>query len=146
MTTLEWAWLDTPVGVVSVGCSEDAVVQVRFGAPAAGSTAAAGGLAMTARRQLAEYFCGQRQVFELALDWSATAGPQRRVLEVLADSVSYGQTTSYGALAARAGLAATGDVPPARAVGKIMGSNPIPVIVPCHRVLASDVLRSSAGC
>jgi methylated-DNA-[protein]-cysteine S-methyltransferase len=156
VTTLEWSWLDTPVGVVSVGCGEEGVARVRFGAPPAGATVPAAGtatsaatgpaeLAHAARQQLAEYFCGQRQSFELPVDWSSTAGSQRHVLEVLAGSVGYGQTTSYGALASAAGLASVSDVPPARAVGKIMGSNPIPVIVPCHRVLASDGLGGYSG-
>jgi methylated-DNA-[protein]-cysteine S-methyltransferase len=148
MTTLEWGWLDTPVGAVSVGCSAAGVARVRFGAPPEGGPPAPGlgSLAGTARQQLAEYFCGQRRDFDLPLDWSGTAGPQRHVLEVLAGTVGYGQTTSYGALAARAGLtAATGDVLPARAVGTIMGSNPIPIVVPCHRVLASDGLGGYSG-
>lgn len=146
MTSLEWTGLDTPVGPVSVGCSPAGVAKVRFGPPSAdGSPAAPDSLAQAARHQLAEYFCGQRQVFDLPLDWSCTEGTQRHVLEVLADSVGYGQTTSYGGLARSAGLSAAGDVPPARAVGKIMGSNPIPVIVPCHRVLASDGLGGYSG-
>jgi methylated-DNA-[protein]-cysteine S-methyltransferase len=151
MTELGWAWLDTPVGPVSVGCSPVGVGRVRFGMPPGGavhggqSGAAHGGLAEIARDQLAEYFRGHRRVFDLPLDWSATAGAQRQVLEVLTESVGYGQTTSYGALARDAGLAATDDVVPARAVGQIMGSNPIPVIVPCHRVLASNGLGGYSG-
>jgi methylated-DNA-[protein]-cysteine S-methyltransferase len=146
MTALSWAWLSTPVGQVSVGCSEDGVAQVRYGPPRAedGGQQAAG-LAETARLQLQEYFRGQRTTFDLPLDWSATAGPQREVLKVLAGTVRYGQTISYGTLGDRAGLRADGDLPPARAVGKIMGSNPIPVIVPCHRVLASDGLGGYSG-
>jgi methylated-DNA-[protein]-cysteine S-methyltransferase len=67
------------------------------------------------------------------------------VLKVLADSVGYGRTIQYGQLASRAGLTASDDTIPARAVGKIMGSNPIPVIVPCHRVLASNGLGGYSG-
>jgi methylated-DNA-[protein]-cysteine S-methyltransferase len=150
MTEVGWARLDTPVGEVSVGCSAVGVVRVQFGAPPADRPPAGGGreadeLAAAARQQLAEYFCGRRRDFDLPLDWSATSGTQRHVLEVLAGSISYGQTTSYGVLADRAGLKAAGDVRPARAVGKIMGSNPIPVIVPCHRVLASDGLGGYSG-
>jgi methylated-DNA-[protein]-cysteine S-methyltransferase len=146
VTALEWTSLDTPVGPVSVGCSPDGVAKVRFGpAPADGRPAAPDGLALAARRQLTEYFCGQRQAFDVPLDWSYTEGTQRHVLEILASSVGYGQTTSYGALASSAGLTTVTDVPPARAVGKIMGSNPIPVIVPCHRVLASDGLGGYSG-
>jgi methylated-DNA-[protein]-cysteine S-methyltransferase len=102
-------------------------------------------LARAARQQLAEYFGGRRTAFDLPLDWSATSGTQRDVLQMLAGTVGYGQTTSYGALAARAGLSADDGTIPARAVGQIMGSNPIPVIVPCHRVLASDGLGGYSG-
>ena len=148
MTELEWAWIETPVGVVSAGCHATAIAQVRFGSPPAGTTrgsTATGTLAAAARQQLSEYFRGQRRDFDLPLDWSGTSGAQRHVLEVLAGSVGYGQTTSYGALATAAGLTAGADTVPARAVGQIMGSNPIPVIVPCHRVLASDGLGGYSG-
>jgi methylated-DNA-[protein]-cysteine S-methyltransferase len=149
MADLSWSWFDTPVGEVSVGCSPAGVARVRFGAPPAGHQPGLDGppgeLAARARRQLGEYFCGQRRDFDLPVDWSATSGHQRQVLEVLAASVGYGQTTSYGGLAARAALEPEADVPVARTVGKIMGSNPIPVIVPCHRVLASDGLGGYSG-
>jgi methylated-DNA-[protein]-cysteine S-methyltransferase len=148
VTELEWAWIETPVGVVSAGCHATAIAQVRFGTPPAGAargSTATGPLAAAARQQLAEYFRGQRRDFDLPLDWSGTSGAQRHVLEVLAGSVGYGQTTSYGALATAAGLKAGADTVPARAVGQIMGSNPIPVIVPCHRVLASDGLGGYSG-
>jgi methylated-DNA-[protein]-cysteine S-methyltransferase len=147
MTALSWAWLTTPVGQVSVGSSPVGIAEVRYGAPASEAAADEAGreIADAARRQLAEYFGGQRREFELPIDWSATAGPQRQVLEVLVGSVGYGQTISYGVLASRAGLPAGGDGLPARTVGKIMSSNPIPVIVPCHRVLASDGLGGYSG-
>lgn len=159
MSTLSWACLSTPVGRVSVGCSPVGIAKVRFGAPPAGedqtepARSAPDGakppdganLAAAARQQLAEYFSGRREAFDLPLDWSATSGTQREVLQVLAETVSYGQTTSYGALAARAGLTADDGAIPARAVGQIMGSNPIPVIVPCHRVLASDSIGGYSG-
>ncbi len=146
---LSWASLTTPVGLVSVGASAAGVAQVRYGAPTSAleSRQPRPGLelAEAARRQLTEYFLGQRCEFELPLDWSLTAGPQREVLRILASSVGYGQTIRYGELATRAGLMATDDIIPARAVAKIMGSNPIPVIVPCHRVLASDGLGGYSG-
>ena len=150
--SLSWATLSTPVGPVSVGASAAGVAQVRYAATtsAPGEDGPGGDglgreLAETARRQLTEYFSGQRREFDLPLDWSSTAGPQREVLRILADSVGYGQTIKYGQLASRAGLTAADDTVPARAVGKIMGSNPIPVIVPCHRVLASDGLGGYSG-
>jgi methylated-DNA-[protein]-cysteine S-methyltransferase len=141
---LEWASIDTPVGPVSVACGDAGVAEVRFGAPPAGSGAATRAQASAARRQLAEYFGGQRKEFDLPIDWSF--GPaQRQVLGLLYDDVGYGETVTYGTLAGRAGIPASTDVIPARAVGQIMGSNPIPVIVPCHRVVASAGLGGYSG-
>jgi methylated-DNA-[protein]-cysteine S-methyltransferase len=163
MMTLEWASIDTPVGPVSVACGDAGVAEVRFGAPPAGTSApgrprtagsgasqAAGSpgrsrIVRAARRQLAEYFSGQRKEFELPVDWSGFGSAQRQVLGLLYDDVGYGETITYGTLAGRAGVPASTDVIPARAVGQIMGSNPIPVIVPCHRVVASDGLGGYSG-
>jgi methylated-DNA-[protein]-cysteine S-methyltransferase len=143
---LDWASIDTPVGVVSAGCGDAGVAEVRFGAPPAGAARpAGGGLARQARQELAEYFAGQRREFSVPLDWRGYGPAQRAVLGLLHDQVGYGQTITYGALAGRAGVAARDDVIPARAVGQIMGSNPIPVIVPCHRVVASDGLGGYSG-
>jgi methylated-DNA-[protein]-cysteine S-methyltransferase len=160
VTRLSWAWLSTPVGQVTVGCSNAGVATVRYGSLPAASAAGelpggrpadasadqpAGEFAAAATRELTEYFRGHRQFFDVPVDWSATASLQRDVLRVLSASVGYGHTVSYGELAQRAGLPADGPVPPARAVGKIMAANPIPVIVPCHRVLASDGLGGYSG-
>jgi methylated-DNA-[protein]-cysteine S-methyltransferase len=147
MPELAWAALDTPVGQVSVGCSRAGVTQVRFGNPPALPAPPPAGpdLRGDALTQLAEYFSGRRTRFDLALDWSATSRLQRQVLQVLFDSVGYGDTVSYGALARRARLADHGALLPARAVGQIMGSNPIPLIVPCHRVVAADGLGGYSG-
>lgn len=82
-------------------------------------------------RQLDEYFSGQRRTFEVPIDWSLTTGFQRKVLESLS-GVPYGGVTSYGELAARAGSPRA-----ARATGNALGANPIPIIVPCHRVIRS---------
>jgi methylated-DNA-[protein]-cysteine S-methyltransferase len=83
-----------------------------------------------ARRELDEYFQGRRQRFELALDWRlARPGFSSRVLRQTA-KLPYGVTASYGEIAARAGN------PRAyRAAGSALGHNPIPIVVPCHRVL-----------
>jgi len=70
---------------------------------------------------------------------------QRQVLPVLLASAGYGETVTYGALARRAGLADGGTVPAARVTGQIMGSNPCPIIVPCHRVVAGDGLGGYSG-
>jgi methylated-DNA-[protein]-cysteine S-methyltransferase len=96
-----------------------------------------------AAAQLREYLGGHRRLFDLPLDWRLTAGRQRTVLQVLYETVPFGATVSYGELAARAGLGRA--YPGARGVGSIMGSNPIPVVVPCHRVLAADGLGGFGG-
>jgi methylated-DNA-[protein]-cysteine S-methyltransferase len=85
-----------------------------------------------AARQLAGYFDGQRRQFELPLDLSRQRPFQRRVLTVLLQ-VPYGETVSYSELAALAGYPGA-----ARAVGGVMRHNPLPIIVPCHRVLLSS--------
>jgi len=83
------------------------------------------------RRQLEEYFTGQRQTFDLPLDPRGTEF-QRRVWQRLT-SIAYGDTTTYGALARE-----LGDPGASRAVGLANGSNPIPIVIPCHRVIGAD--------
>jgi methylated-DNA-[protein]-cysteine S-methyltransferase len=95
--------------------------------------------------QLGEYFAGQRRSFDLPVDWSGMSAAQRQVLPVLLASAPYGETVTYGALARRAGLADGGKVPAARVTGQIMGSNPCPIVVPCHRVVAGDGLGGYSG-
>jgi methylated-DNA-[protein]-cysteine S-methyltransferase len=155
VTELAWATLGTPVGRLSVGCSQAGLSQIRFGGPPAFAYAqratgaapgAAGELAEAAGAQIAEYFCGQRRHFDLFVDWSGTSSPlQQQVLKTLWESVGYGETVSYGTLARRVGLGSFGASLPARTVGQIMGSNPIPVVVPCHRVVAADGLGGYSG-
>lgn len=83
------------------------------------------------RRELEEYFEGRRRDFEAPLDRRLTRGFTRRVLEETS-RIPFGLTASYAEVAARAGS------PRAyRAAGQALGSNPIPIVVPCHRVLAS---------
>ena len=142
---LGWTSIEIPVGQVSVGCSAAGVARVRFGPPPAGGergpAGVAGGLLSAARDQLSEYFGRTRRAFDLPLDWG-TAAPQRReVLGLLAETVGFGETITYGSLARRDGRAEID----ARAVGGIMASNPIPVIVPCHRVVAADGLGGFSG-
>ncbi len=81
------------------------------------------------RRELDEYFEGRRRSFETAIDWALTAGFFRRVLQATA-KIGYGQVRTYAQVAEGAG-----NVKAVRAAGNGLGSNPIPVIVPCHRVV-----------
>ena len=84
------------------------------------------------RRQLDEYFEGKRQRFDLDVDLRLARDFGRTVLEELG-RVPFGEVTTYGALAARAGKPRA-----ARAVGTIMNRNPIPIVLPCHRVVGAD--------
>jgi methylated-DNA-[protein]-cysteine S-methyltransferase len=92
------------------------------------------------RRQLDEYFAGTRRGFDLDWDLRFLPAYNRRVLTELA-RVEYGTTTTYGALAAL-----TGNPRAARAVGTVLNRNPIPVVLPCHRVVgAKGQLTGYAG-
>jgi methylated-DNA-[protein]-cysteine S-methyltransferase len=145
---LAWGTVSSPVGQISVGCTAAGVSRVRFGpAPAARQPggAAAPELLTRALAQLGEYFAGRRQAFGVPIDWSGCTGAQREVLPVLAGSVGYGETVTYGELATRAGLAEGGPVPAARVAGQVMAGNPCPVIVPCHRVVAGNGLGGFSG-
>jgi methylated-DNA-[protein]-cysteine S-methyltransferase len=83
-------------------------------------------------RQLAEYFAGERTGFDLATTTTSGDEFQRRVWELI-DRIPYGETTTYGEMAAE-----LGDPTLARKVGGAVGRNPISVIVPCHRVVGKD--------
>jgi methylated-DNA-[protein]-cysteine S-methyltransferase len=86
----------------------------------------------SAAREIDEYFAGRRRGFDLPLDFSLSNGFRRVVLEHLT-GIAYGRTASYAAVAAAAGRPAA-----VRAVGTACATNPLPVVVPCHRVLRSD--------
>jgi methylated-DNA-[protein]-cysteine S-methyltransferase len=81
------------------------------------------------RRELDEYFAGRRRQFELQLDWQLTRGFGRRVLQATA-RIPYGLLSSYKLVATEAGSPRG-----SRAAGNALGSNPLPIIVPCHRVV-----------
>jgi methylated-DNA-[protein]-cysteine S-methyltransferase len=84
------------------------------------------------RRELDEYFAGTRTAFDVALDLALSTPFGQRILAVTA-AIPFGATRSYGEVAAQAGSPGG-----ARAAGRALGANPIPVVVPCHRVLAGD--------
>jgi methylated-DNA-[protein]-cysteine S-methyltransferase len=84
-----------------------------------------------ARRQLDLYFEGRLREFDLPLDWQLSTGFRRRALRAI-DRIPYGGTRSYTQIAASAG-----NVRAVRAAGTACGSNPLPIVVPCHRVLRS---------
>jgi methylated-DNA-[protein]-cysteine S-methyltransferase len=91
-----------------------------------------GSLLAEAERQISQYFAGQRQSFDLPLDLTHTRPFQREVLLELI-KVPYGEVVTYGELAELCGRPRA-----ARAVGGAMRSNPLPIVIPCHRVLPSS--------
>ena len=86
----------------------------------------------TVARELDEYFAGIRRTFDIALDWRLSAGFRSTVLHRLPE-IGYGHTASYAAVAQLAG-----NPKAVRAVGTACATNPLPVVVPCHRVVRSD--------
>jgi methylated-DNA-[protein]-cysteine S-methyltransferase len=95
----------------------------------------------TGRRQLEEYLAGRRRAFDVPVDLALATAFQRSVLDHLAATVGYGQTTSYGQLATGLGRPTA-----ARAVGAALAANPLCIVLPCHRVVArSGTLSGYAG-
>ena len=134
--------LATPFGPLHLAATDAGVVGVWFGSAddaIAALTRDLGDVTFVedgprvgpVRAQVEEYLRGERQVFDLAIDWRRSKGFRRRVLQVLA-AVPFGVTVSYGELARRSGSPTA-----TRAVGSAMATNPLPVIVPCHRVVRS---------
>lgn len=95
------------------------------------AAADAGTVLRQAALELDQYFAGRRRTFSLPLDLSGLTPFTLRILETLR-TIPYGTTITYGALAARAGFPHA-----ARAVGRAMASNPLPLVIPCHRVVAA---------
>lgn len=148
MEPLLYGELETPLGPVFVAAGERglrrvsygrseaaflAALAAEFGVPAARDEAALAG----ALAQLEEYFAGRRRAFDLPLDLRDRTPFQRRVMAAVA-AIPFGRVESYGEVAERVG-APRG----ARAVGGVMRQNPLPLIVPCHRVVRGD--RSLGG-
>ncbi|MER5939635.1 methylated-DNA--[protein]-cysteine S-methyltransferase [Streptomyces sp. NPDC001928] len=146
---VEWAVVGTDIGPLMLAATHDGLVCVVFHATqkvrettldrlasrlgAAPVEAPDSPLLAEAIRQVEEYFAGARRDFELPLDWSLISGFNRQVLRELASGVPYGTVVGYGDLAGRVGQPGA-----AQAVGMAMGANPLPVVVPCHRVVESD--------
>jgi methylated-DNA-[protein]-cysteine S-methyltransferase len=134
----------TPVGELLLAGTGRGLVRVAF--PLQGHDAVLASLAQTVSprilrapgrldqvsRQLDEYFAGHRTVFDLPLDWRLAAGFRRDVLAHL-PAIPYGRTESYAQVAA-----AAGNPKAVRAAGTACARNPLPVVVPCHRVVRSD--------
>ena len=127
--------ISTPIGPLGIEASARGLCRVEFGASRrgaerAGSPEAREHLAR-AVRQLREYFAGRRKDFDLPLDMGGTEH-QRRVWRAL-QGIGFGRTLTYGEVARKLGIPRA-----ARAVGRACATNPVPVVVPCHRVLGGD--------
>jgi methylated-DNA-[protein]-cysteine S-methyltransferase len=135
--------IDSPVGQLFVGVSDRGLCVISydadperqlerlargFGSRVLRSARPVGKVA----RQLDEYFAGKRRRFDLEVDLRLSRDFGRTVLEELG-RVPFGEVTTYGALAAKAGKPRA-----ARAVGTIMNRNPIPIVLPCHRVVGAN--------
>ncbi|MEU4831199.1 methylated-DNA--[protein]-cysteine S-methyltransferase [Streptosporangium sp. NPDC023615] len=148
--TVAFGSLPTPLGDMVVAVTEDGVAGTGWGDPSwirarlldrlRLEEAYDPGRTEVVLGELADYYAGGLRVFEVPLDWRLASPVQRRVLGVLYETVPYGHAVTYGELAARSGTGV-----PARAIGSIMGANPIPVIVPCHRVVAGNGLGGFSG-
>lgn len=128
--------IKTPIGPLTLQADENAVTAIRF---SAGGAQDASPLLDAAEAQLREYFAGARRTFDLPLAPHGTAF-QQRVWAALR-AIPYGETRTYGELAA-----AIGNPSASRAVGMANHRNPIPIIIPCHRVIgANGTLTGYAG-
>lgn len=134
---------DTPIGPLCLGISEQGLAFIEFegsldrfedmllskGYP---SQPGESRLLDDARRQVRDYLAGQRREFELKLDWRVMRPFQQAVLrQTLA--IPYGEVSTYAEIARKVGKPGA-----ARAVGRAEATNPIPLVIPCHRVLGSD--------
>lgn len=135
-----FAALDTPVGRIAVTCGSDAVRRIawRSDAPLI-RRPAADGLPERVVAQLAEYFAGTRRDFDLPVDLTSLEPTTRQVLLTL-QTIPYGRAVTYGELAELSGTGL-----PARAIGSVMGANPVPILIGCHRVLAGNGLGGYSG-
>jgi methylated-DNA-[protein]-cysteine S-methyltransferase len=135
--------VDTPIGTLLVAATERGLCRIAYDADPERELdrlASTFGLRVLrskrpvdpARRQLDEYFEGKRQQFDLPVDLKLQADFNRRVLRELA-RVPYGEVVTYGELAARAARPRA-----ARAVGTVMNRNPLPIVLPCHRVIGAN--------
>jgi methylated-DNA-[protein]-cysteine S-methyltransferase len=131
-----YAWYDSPVGRLLLAGDGGALTLISFPSGSRMQRPAAGwqrddGALDAAIAQLAEYFAGARQTFSLPLRPAGTPF-QLSVWSALRE-IPFGQTISYGEIARRIGQPSA-----ARAVGAANGANPLPIVVPCHRVIGAD--------
>jgi methylated-DNA-[protein]-cysteine S-methyltransferase len=141
LADISYAPVDSPFGALLVAATKRGLVRVAFAEESVDDTLArlsvrispriveAAGPLDAIRRELDEYFAGRRRRFELALDWALVGPFGRRVLSA-ASAIPYGDVLTYSDVAGKAGSPRA-----SRAAGNALGANPMPIVVPCHRVL-----------
>jgi methylated-DNA-[protein]-cysteine S-methyltransferase len=141
LADVSYGTIDSPFGALLLAATKRGVVRLAF--PEEGVDSVLDALAQRlsprivespapleqARRELDEYFAGRRRNFELALDWTLIGPFGQRVLHA-ASAIPYGGVLSYAEVASEAGSPRG-----SRAAGSALGANPIPIVIPCHRVL-----------
>jgi methylated-DNA-[protein]-cysteine S-methyltransferase len=143
LTDIAYARTDSPIGPLAIAATRRGLVRLAFLRDGVGEERLAAELAASVsprvleapmllddvRRELDQYFSGDRRRFELTIDWRLVRGFGRDVLRATA-AIPYGETASYTEVASRAGS------PRAyRAAGNALHRNPVPIVIPCHRVL-----------
>ena len=141
---VHYAMIDSPLGPLVAARTDRGLARLAYEGPNGGLDAVLDGLAARlsprileaparlddVRRELEEYFAGRRRTFDLPVDLGLVRGPfGRRVLEATS-AIPFGGVSTYREIAERAGSAAA-----VRAAGNALGANPVPIVVPCHRVL-----------
>ncbi|WP_349016717.1 methylated-DNA--[protein]-cysteine S-methyltransferase [Nocardioides sp. QY071] len=145
MSTAMWTVIESPIGPLRLVEQGGAITAIEFspfrdGVRPLGAEGADHPVLVAAARQLDEYFAGDRTEFDLPLAPAGSAW-QRSVWAQLL-GIGYGETASYGEIAARLGKTNAAS----RAVGTANGANPIPIVIPCHRVIgANGTLTGYAG-
>jgi methylated-DNA-[protein]-cysteine S-methyltransferase len=130
---------ESPIGPLTLVAGDDGLTRLYFPGrrtPALEETDHDAGWLRAASEQLQQYFTGERTTFELPLQCQGTPF-QQRVWRAL-QQIPYGTTTTYGALARRLGSGTSAGAHDARAVGAAVGATPIPIVIPCHRVIGAD--------
>jgi methylated-DNA-[protein]-cysteine S-methyltransferase len=140
LVDVAWTTTDSPVGELLLAATPAGLVRVSFwneddvleelAAKVSPRVLSAPRRLDDVRRQLDEYFEGRRRHFDVAVDWTLSHGFRRQALQALADEVGFGEVVTYKELAAKAGHPNA-----VRAAGSACATNPIPIVVPCHRVI-----------
>lgn len=139
MTALFFDQYDSQVGVIGVLGGPDGLRACGWRLDARGASIEPDETLQQVIGQLREYFAGQRRDFDVPLDLPPMEPATAAVLGAMR-TIGYGETVTYGELATRSGTGL-----PARAIGSIMGANPVPIVIPCHRVVAADGLGGYSG-